>query len=42
MIFNQETSGFSIWVFNVFVAFFGSFVLINLLLAIVAIKFLQS
>ena len=42
MIFNQQTSGFNIPAFNVSIAFFGSFVLINLLLAIVAIRFLQS
>ena len=42
MIFEQLTTSNYCWIYNVFIAFFGNFVIINLLLAIVAIKFLQS
>jgi hypothetical protein len=39
----QQMSGEEItWIYNFLIAFIGSFVIINLLLAIVVIKFIQS
>ena len=40
MIYQQTTTSHYSMVFNFFVAVFGNFFIINLLLAIVAIKFL--
>ena len=42
MIDGQMTVNTHTWVFNVFLAAVGNFILINLLLAIVSIEFLTS
>ena len=41
MIYLQITVSYYVWIYNVTLAFIGAFVVVNLILAVVAIKFVQ-
>jgi len=41
MIYLQITVNYYVWIYNVTLAFIGAFVVVNLVLAVVAIKFVQ-
>lgn len=41
MIYLQITVNYYVWIYNVTMAFVGAFVVVNLVMAIVAIKFIQ-
>lgn len=41
MIYLQITVNYYVWIYNVTLAFIGAFVVVNLILAVVAIKFVQ-